>query len=241
MSNLVVINGINVELEVVDNAVYTTSLIIANVFEKRHDNIIAQIKALPQDEFNALNFKAVEYKDKKGELRPCYNLTRDGFSLLVMGFTGEKAYKWKIEFIKAFNEMEKRLKNLEIEKHEKLAFHQSLGYKSQLEQQKTNFNNEIKALKYDLIQTKEELNLCKGALEVLKRRKDFGNEENLRLLQKELAKYGLVIFNELDFTLWSENLTKNIIGETKRRLDDLTRHNYELLKEKFDKRLKVKN
>lgn len=241
MSNLVVINGINVELEVVDNEVYTTSLIIANVFEKRHDNIIAQIKALPQDEFNALNFKAVEYKDKKGELRPCYNLTSDGFSLLVMGFTGEKAYKWKIEFIKAFNEMEKRLKNLEIEKHEKLAFHQSLGYKSQLEQQKTNFNNEIKALKYDLIQTKEELNLCKGALEVLKRRKDFGNEENLRLLQKELAKYGLVIFNELDFTLWSENLTKNIIGETKRRLDDLTRHNYELLKEKFDKRLKVKN
>ncbi|HDZ4980165.1 TPA: Rha family transcriptional regulator [Campylobacter jejuni] len=241
MSNLVVINGINVELEVVDNEVYTTSLIIANVFEKRHDNIIAQIKALPQDEFNALNFKAVEYKDKKGELRPCYNLTRDGFSLLVMGFTGEKAYKWKIEFIKAFNEMEKRLKNLEIEKYDKLAFHQSLGYKSQLEQQKTNFNNEIKALKYDLIQTKEELNLCKGALEVLKRRKDFGNEENLRLLQKELAKYGLVIFNELDFTLWSENLTKNIIGETKRRLDDLTKHNYELLKEKFDKRLKVKN
>ncbi|MFY4691083.1 Rha family transcriptional regulator [Campylobacter jejuni] len=101
MSNLVVINGINVELEVVDNAVYTTSLIIANVFEKRHDNIIAQIKALPQDEFNALNFKAVEYKDKKGELRPCYNLTRDGFSLLVMGFTGEKVYKFKIEFIKA--------------------------------------------------------------------------------------------------------------------------------------------
>lgn len=158
-----------------------------------------------------------------------------------MGFTGEKAYKWKIEFIKAFNEMEKTLKNLEQEKMQKLAFHQSLGYKSQLEQQKTNFNNEIKALKYDLIQTKEELDACKGALEVLKRRKDFNNEENLRLLQEELAKYGLVIFNELDFALWSENLTKNIIGETKRKLDDLTRHNYELLKEKFDKRLKVKN
>lgn len=219
----------------------SNSLDIAAVFEKRHDNIIAQIKALPQDDFTHLNFKASNYKDSTGRILPCYNLTRDGFSLLVMGFTGEKAYKWKIEFIKAFNEMEKRLKNLEIEKHEKLAFHQSLGYKSQLEQQKTNFNNEIKALKYDLIQTKEELDACKGALEVLKRRKDFNNEENLRLLQKELAKYGLVIFNELDFTLWSENLTKNIIGETKRRLDDLTKHNYELLKEKFDKRLKVKN
>lgn len=237
MSNLVVINGINVEFEVVGTQTHTTSLDIAAVFEKRHDNIIAQIKALPQDDFTHLNFKASNYKDSTGRILPCYNLTRDGFSLLVMGFTGEKAYKWKIEFIKAFNEMEKRLKNLEIEKHEKLAFHQSLGYKSQLEQQKTNFNNEIKALKYDLIQTKEELDACKGALEVLKRRKDFNNEENLRLLQKELAKYGLVIFNELDFTLWSENLTKNIIGETKRRLDDLTKHNYELLKEKFDKRI----
>ncbi|EAL4168196.1 TPA: Rha family transcriptional regulator [Campylobacter jejuni] len=111
MKNLVAINGVNIELEVANNQVTTTSLAIANVFEKRHDNIIAQIKALPQDEFNALNFKAVNYKDKKGEIRPCYNLTRDAFSLLVMGFTGEKAYKWKIAFIEAFNEMEKRLRN----------------------------------------------------------------------------------------------------------------------------------
>ncbi|EAH7172414.1 Rha family transcriptional regulator [Campylobacter jejuni] len=139
--------------------------------------------------------------------------------------------------VSAFYQMKEKLKNIEQEQMQKLAFHQSLGYKSQLEQQKTNFNNEIKALKYDLIQTKEELDACKGALEVLKRRKDFNNEENLRLLQEELAKYGLVIFNELDFALWSENLTKNIIGETKRKLDDLTRHNYELLKEKFDKRI----
>ncbi|EDP6814197.1 hypothetical protein GL567_01205 [Campylobacter lari] len=95
---------------------------MAAVFNKRHDNIIAKINELPQDEFNALNFKAVEYKDKKGELRPCYNLTRDGFSLLVMGFTGEKAYKFKVEFIKAFNEMEKCLKNLEQENMQKLAF-----------------------------------------------------------------------------------------------------------------------
>ncbi|WP_250325358.1 hypothetical protein [Campylobacter lari] len=121
-----------------------------------------------------------------------------------------------------------------------LNHHQSLGYKSQLAQQKTNFKNQIKALKYDLNQTKDELDICKGALEVLKRRKDFSNEENLRLLQKELAKYGLVIFNELDFALWSENLTKNIIGETKRRLDDLINYNYQILKDKFNKRLNIK-
>ncbi|MFQ6341954.1 Rha family transcriptional regulator [Campylobacter sp. VTCC 70190] len=155
MEKLAVINGQNVGFEVVGDQTYTTSLDIAAVFEKRHDNIISQIKALPQDEFNALNFKAVKYKDGKGEIRPCYNLTRDGFSLLVMGFTGEKAYKFKIEFIKAFNEMEKRLKNLEAEKMQKLAFHQSLGYKSQLAQQKQKYENEIKALKYDLEQSKD--------------------------------------------------------------------------------------
>ncbi|HEG5891059.1 TPA: Rha family transcriptional regulator [Campylobacter jejuni] len=241
MSNApVIINNVEVNLNIKENKVFINSLDLAKVFKKRHDNIIQTIENLPQDEFKTLNFEISSSIRKNGLFEKdtkFYNLTRDGFSLLVMGFTGQKAYKWKIEFIKAFNEMEKRLRNIEYEKHDKLAFHQSLGYKSQLEQQKTNFNNEIKALKYDLIQTKEELNLCKGALEVLKRRKDFGNEENLRLLQEELAKYGLVIFNELDFALWSENLTKNIIGETKRKLDDLTRHNYELLKEKFDKRI----
>ncbi|HED7247689.1 TPA: phage regulatory protein [Campylobacter jejuni] len=171
--------------------------------------------------------------------------------LLTYMKNSESVRNAKKVLVFAFYQMKEKLRSLEQEQ-EKVRFktlsdenqrlnslnhHQKIGYKSQLEQQKTNFNNQIKALKYDLIQTKEELDACKGALEVLKRRKDFGNEENLRLLQKELAKYGLVIFNELDFTLWSENLTKNIIGETKRRLDDLTRHNYELLKEKFDKRI----
>ncbi|HHS6870758.1 TPA: Rha family transcriptional regulator [Campylobacter jejuni] len=171
--------------------------------------------------------------------------------LLTYMKNSESVRNAKKVLVFAFYQMKEKLRSLEQEQEKarfktlsdenqrlnSLNHHQKIGYKSQLEQQKTNFNNQIKALKYDLIQTKEELDACKGALEVLKRRKDFGNEENLRLLQKELAKYGLVIFNELDFTLWSENLTKNIIGETKRRLDDLTRHNYELLKEKFDKRI----
>ncbi|HIH2271684.1 TPA: Rha family transcriptional regulator [Campylobacter jejuni] len=241
MSNLVVINGINVEFEVVGDQTYTTSLDIAAVFEKRHDNIIAQIKALPQDDFTHLNFKASNYKDSTGRTLPCYNLTRDGFSLLVMGFTGQKAYKWKVEFIKAFNEMEKRLRNVEYEKHDKLAFRQSLGYKSQLEQQKTNFNNEIKALKYDLIQTKEELDACKGALEVLKRRKDFSNEENIKILKEELAKHDLYLFSELDFILWSENLTKEFIYESKRLVGEIGLAAYKKLENKIQKSSFMKN
>ncbi|EDP6895579.1 Rha family transcriptional regulator [Campylobacter lari] len=197
MEKLAVINGVGVELEVANDQVTTTSLSVAAVFNKRHDNIIAKINELPQDEFNALNFKAVEYKDKKGELRPCYNLTRDGFSLLVMGFTGEKAYKFKVEFIKAFNEMEKCLKNLEQEQMQKLAFRQSLGYKSQLAQQKLKYENEIKALKYDL-EHKNELSFKRKL-----------SDEELLELRKFLAKdYEIVCFKKWEYMLFAESVSR---------------------------------
>lgn len=106
----VIINNVDVKFEIIDDEVFTNSLQVAEVFGKRHDNVMQIIKALPKDNFNALNFKAVNYKDAKGELRPCYNLTRDGFCLLVMSFTGEKAYKFKIAYIDAFNKMEAILK-----------------------------------------------------------------------------------------------------------------------------------
>ena len=116
MNEVIVINNVNVAFEVVGDEIFANSLQIAEVFEKRHDNIIAQIRALPNDDFNDLNFQLVKYSDKKGEARPMYNLTRDGFSLLVMGFTGAKAYKWKIEFIKAFNLMEAELNRIKAAK-----------------------------------------------------------------------------------------------------------------------------
>ncbi|HED8268358.1 TPA: Rha family transcriptional regulator [Campylobacter jejuni] len=207
MEKLAVINGVDVELEVANNQVTTTSLDIAAVFNKRHDNIIAKIETFPKDSFTDLNFKASKYIDSTGRILPCYKITRDAFSLLVMGFTGEKAYKWKIEFIKAFNEMEKRLRNIEYEKHDKLAFRQSLGYKSQLAQQKQKYENEIKALKYDLEQSKnnfkDKLNciLAKNGLyafdfktfknyalkleKMLKDLKDDENKENKLLLRMQ--------------------------------------------------------
>ncbi|HEH5222723.1 TPA: Rha family transcriptional regulator [Campylobacter coli] len=207
MEKLAVINGVDVELEVANDQVTTTSLDIAAVFNKRHDNIIAKIETFPKDSFTDLNFKASKYIDSTGRILPCYKITRDGFSLLVMGFTGEKAYKWKIEFIKVFNEMEKRLRNIEYEKHNKLAFRQSLGYKSQLAQQKQKYENEIKALKYDLEQSKnnfkDKLNciLAKNGLyafdfktfknyalkleKMLKDLKDDENKENKLLLRMQ--------------------------------------------------------
>ncbi|MBX2078013.1 Rha family transcriptional regulator [Campylobacter peloridis] len=201
MNNLVVINGQNVELEVVGDQTYTTSLSISSVFKKEHKNILAKIDELPQDEFRELNFKLTERTAKFGAVirsEPFYKITRDGFSLLVMGFTGEKAYKWKIEFIKAFNEMEKCLKNLEQENMQKLAFRQSLGYKSQLVQQKKKYENEIKALKYDL-EHKNELSF----------KRKLSNEEFLELRKFLARDYEAVIINKNDFSLFAQTISRN--------------------------------
>ena len=92
----------------------TTSLIVAERFGKRHDNVVRLIKALkvPKD-FQLLNFEELSREQivHNGVVRkfPYYELTRDGFALLVMGFTGRRAMAWKIKFLEAFNLMEAEL------------------------------------------------------------------------------------------------------------------------------------
>lgn len=90
-----------------------SSLTIADHFEKRHDNLLRSITQtrhhLPA-QFNALNFEEVEFTDAKGERRPSILMTRDGFTLVVMGFTGKKALEWKLRYIEAFNRMEEELR-----------------------------------------------------------------------------------------------------------------------------------
>ncbi|MFH5300166.1 antA/AntB antirepressor family protein [Campylobacter coli] len=92
----------------------------------------------------------IEIVYTKGRPRKEYYVTLDMAKELCMVENNEKGRQARRYFI----ECEKRLKNLEQEKMQKLAFRQSLGYKSQLKQQKQKYENEIKALKYDLEQSK---------------------------------------------------------------------------------------
>lgn len=89
-----------------------SSMDVAKVFGKEHKNILQSIENLfeniPQD-FTELNFQPSNYKDSTGRELQMYNLTRDAFTLLAMGFTGKKAMKFKIAYIEAFNAMEKAL------------------------------------------------------------------------------------------------------------------------------------
>jgi Rha family phage regulatory protein len=84
-----------------------SSLTVAKRFGKEHRNILRSIRDLGlQDEFGLLNFGQSNYLNKQGKNIEQYLMTRDGFSLLVMGFTGEEAIKWKKSYILAFNKME---------------------------------------------------------------------------------------------------------------------------------------
>ncbi|EAL7895565.1 phage regulatory protein [Campylobacter coli] len=128
MSNTSIININNQEVifENKDEQVFCTSLDVAKVFGKRHDHVLRDIENILNDlreigtSNDLLNFGEVvriskTTNPKNGKLvsrkMPIYNLTRDGFSLLAMGFTGKKALQFKIAFINAFNEMERIIKN----------------------------------------------------------------------------------------------------------------------------------
>lgn len=101
-----------------------SSLVVARSFGKNHYDVLRDIRNLMGDlpaEFNARNFAAVEYPDAKGEMRPSYQLTRDAFTLLAMGFTGKRALAWKLKYIAAFNAMEAKLRSLGADGSEALA------------------------------------------------------------------------------------------------------------------------
>lgn len=89
----------------------TTSIKVAEVFGKRHDNVLRKLEALEcSPEFTALNFEVSEYTDTTGRKLIMWNMTKDGFMFLVMGFTGKQAAAIKEAYINAFNWMADQLR-----------------------------------------------------------------------------------------------------------------------------------
>lgn len=90
----------------------TTSLEVAQFFGKRHDHVMRSVRDLMDncpEKFTAPNFGVSEYTDETGRSLPMFILYRDGFMLLVMGYTGKKALAMKLAYIEAFNRMEEEL------------------------------------------------------------------------------------------------------------------------------------
>ena len=89
------------------------SLFVAQAFEKRHDNVLKDIRELEcSDNFRLLNFEESSYCNAQGKKQPAYYMTRDGFVFLAMGYRGKKAAEFKELYIRRFNEMESFIKTL---------------------------------------------------------------------------------------------------------------------------------
>ncbi|EHQ0816599.1 Rha family transcriptional regulator [Escherichia coli] len=100
------------EIAIVDGQAVTSSLAVANFFSKRHDDVLKKIRTLEcSASFTARNFSVSNYTDCTGRKLPCYQITRDGFAFLAMGFMGKRAAQFKEAYINAFNQMEKQLSN----------------------------------------------------------------------------------------------------------------------------------
>lgn len=114
------------ELEVLnkDGQLVVSSRKVAENFEREHKTVLRSIEDIKIQIGTAQNcamlFIENEYENSNKRQFKEYLLTRDGFSLLVMGFTGSKALNWKLKYIKAFNEMEESLKGGQLQLSEEL-------------------------------------------------------------------------------------------------------------------------
>lgn len=96
-----------------NNQALTNSLLVAETFGKEHRNVMQSIRSLIGTAENSAvleMFEEMTYKNEQNKEQPMFLMNRDGFSLLVMGFTGKKAMQFKLEYIKAFNQMEATIK-----------------------------------------------------------------------------------------------------------------------------------
>lgn len=105
------INHHNALVAVHGNRATTNSLLVAEMFGKQHKNVLQAIEKLIGDlpEKDRLNFQPILVADSYDRQQPAYEISRDAFSLLAMGFTGKAALEWKLKFLEAFNLMEAAL------------------------------------------------------------------------------------------------------------------------------------
>lgn len=108
----VIINDVEVHLVSRDGSIFANSLEVASVFEKEHKDVMRKIMSF--SDRGQRNFTLTDYRDVQNRIKPMFDMNRDGFMFLAMGFTGEKSENWKLDLIDAFNEMERQIKEPKI-------------------------------------------------------------------------------------------------------------------------------
>ena len=177
--NVEMVNLVNVE----NSQVVTTSLKVAEIFGKNHSHVLRSIKQLEcSEDFRASNFGLSKFTYSNGNIKkqlPMYYITRDGFMFLVMGFTGKTAAKWKEAYIKAFNEMEAKIRAEQmakaIEEHDRK---EAEEYEKLLEREAREEAEVDRRVKEYARQRTEE---AKAKAEAQARANDQGNGEAVRI------------------------------------------------------------
>lgn len=166
---------------------------VAEIFSKRHDHVLRDVQniiiSLPKSEERNSNtnqyFTSSTYKDR-GKKYPEYLMTRDGFTLLAMGFTGKKAMTFKIAYINRFNEMEAFIRNLYEAKVDFPELTQAI-MESHEEPKHYHFSNELDMINRIVLgmstkQFKEVNNL--GKVSSIRAHLMPGQIENIKVLQR---------------------------------------------------------
>ena len=112
------VENINGLVEINNNQVVVSSRDIAEHFEKEHKNVLRNIDELVAQNSATKDMFLEATREYRGQNFRYFLMNRDGFSLLVMGFTGKKALEWKLKYIEAFNAMEQHLKEQKYDKKE---------------------------------------------------------------------------------------------------------------------------
>lgn len=196
-----------------------SSLDVAETFEKRHSDVIEKIEELIKAENSVLTmFYKSSYKAGTGKNYKMYYMNRDGFTLLVMGFNGQKAMQFKLAYIKQFNEMEKLLKEKVIERQKGIAVRQALTKSIQQSQENERMHGHAYSTYTNCIykvifgknakQLREELGIDKKA-----NLRDYLSSEELKAVQSmECLVSGLVDCG------WDYDKIKAFIQQTNTKL-----------------------
>lgn len=196
-----------------------TSLDVAETFGKEHRRVLQDIRELEcSDEFRLHNFVQSDYLNAQNHKQPMYYITRDGFTLLVMGYTGEKAMRFKEAYINQFNAMEKALVGKIKEREKGIAVRQALTKAIQQSNENERMHGHAYSTYTNCIygtlfgknanQMREELGI--GNKENIR---DYLTEEQLRQVQSmECLVSGLVDCG------WEYNKVKSFIEENNTRM-----------------------
>lgn len=198
-----------------------TSLDVAETFGKLHKDVLESIreisKTISTAEFSAL-FYETEYKASNGKKNPMYYMNRDGFTLLVMGYTGEKAMSFKLAYIKQFNAMEEVLKGKLIEREKGIAVRQSLTKAIQQSSENERMHGHAYSTYTDIVykavfgKTAKQLREEYGISKTDNLRDLFSEEELAKVQSVEMIVSGLVNCG------WGYNDIKNFITNSEKKL-----------------------